>query len=431
MRLIFRTKQRDQRAAGVRNQLMRLWGPGRAAAACKPRCFFLSLIAGLSYGAPRPSPVRRPRSDPRVRPPPSRSARLNALCLGSRRPRRGEQRLWGAARRGPGPTSRLHGARRGAAQAGLAEQRLSDRTASPGAGAWAPRPEPSAARAPSPAVRVGRLGTDPNTCFRSAGWGRRESSRAGRLSWDKGPIWAKRGETSPPAHRGLPGWRPHPTHRVRVTSPRSTAVPKSPAPGARGGCPSPAPGARGAGQCGGGDTYQRGQDAPALLVGAALGEDARVRAEQQRGRQHPTRGPRDADQQRAPPAPPGPAPRACRPRPRPRHGPPAPRPAPRALRPALASGLGGPAREGRGGEAERAEGRGRGGEAARAPVPSWGAGMRGGVPRQQPAPARAAGVQWVSARGTPCSARRTPPPFALFFAPLPREDQLLPGTDSA
>lgn len=58
---------------------MRLWGPERAAAACKPRRFFLSLIAGLSYGAPRPSPVRRPRSDPRVRPPPSRSARLNAL----------------------------------------------------------------------------------------------------------------------------------------------------------------------------------------------------------------------------------------------------------------------------------------------------------------------------------------------------------------
>ena len=80
---------------------MSLWGPERAAAACKPRRFFLSLIAGLSYGDPRPSPVRRPRSDPRVRPPPSRSARLNALCLGSRRPRWGEPRLWGAAGRGP------------------------------------------------------------------------------------------------------------------------------------------------------------------------------------------------------------------------------------------------------------------------------------------------------------------------------------------
>ena len=55
----------------------------------------------------------------------------------------------------------------------------------------------------------------------------------------------------------------------------------------------PGPGARGAGQCGRG-TYQRGQDAPALLVGAALGGDARVRAEQQRGRQHPARGPRGA-----------------------------------------------------------------------------------------------------------------------------------------
>lgn len=202
MRLIFRTKQRDQRAAGVRNQLMRLWGPERAAAACKPRRFFLSLIAGLSYGAPRPSPVRRPRSDPRVRPPPSRSARLTR-CLGSRRPRGGEPRLWGAARRGPyepsawgSPRCSPGWTRRTAAELPNGES---------GSGAWSPRPEPSAARAPSPAVRVGRLGTDPNTCFRSAGWGRRESSRAGRLSWDKGSIWAKRGETSPPAHGGLPG----------------------------------------------------------------------------------------------------------------------------------------------------------------------------------------------------------------------------------
>lgn len=68
---------------------------------------------------------------------------------------------------------------------------------------------------------------------------------------------------------------------------------------------------RDSGQCGGG-TYQCGQDAPALLVGAALREDVRVRVEQQRGRQHPAGGPRGEGEERAPP----PAPASCSPAPR-------------------------------------------------------------------------------------------------------------------
>lgn len=121
-------------------------------------------------------------------------------------------------------------------------------------------------------------------------------------------------------HRDLHSpWRVSPDHPIprlgwslRYCSITGDAVTKEP--GKVAGNPTRT---RDSGQCGGG-TYQRGQDAPALLVRAALREDAWVRAEQQRGRQHPAGGPRGEGEERAPP----PAPASCSPAPRarcPRH----------------------------------------------------------------------------------------------------------------
>lgn len=139
-------------------------------------------------------------------------------------------------------------------------------------------------------------------------------------------------------------------------------------------CRRPPPRTRGAGQCGGG-TYQRGQDAPALLVGAALGEDARVRAEQQRGRQHPARGPRGEGEERAPPAPrTPPAPRARRPR----HG--QAGPASRRQSPAPRARVAAPGPAGRGGRGRGSAGR-RGG---RAPSPAGGSARSSRGTRQAP-----------------------------------------------
>lgn len=178
-------------------------------------------------------------------------------------------------------------------------------------------------------------------------------------SWDKGPILAMWGETPLRARRAR-GHSAPPTETGTCTS----CIPQ---PGSH-----PFTLAHLAGQCGSG-TYQRGQDAPALLVRAALREDPGVRAEQQRSRQHPDHGPASAGNQRAPPAPPAPPASPALPRPTPRarslrHWP------ARATACALHSCRGSTA-AGSAGEGMRGRGHAKGGEAPRLdPLPSksWG-----------------------------------------------------------
>lgn len=89
--------------------------------------------------------------------------------------------------------------------------------------------------------------------FRARAQGRQESSWAGALSWDKGPIWAngerhlrapadsraETGRTHRASHAPCPDTPPHP----RGPRPRPTA----PVPGPEEGVPPQAPGERGAG----------------------------------------------------------------------------------------------------------------------------------------------------------------------------------------
>lgn len=247
-----------------------MWGPVRAAALGPP-----------------------PAAERRLSPPQRRGLRgPGALRQGS--PGRAGASA-GAGRGGQGPGSRRRGAVRDGI-AGLRDPR--GRGVVPAGRRAGRRPELGG---PTQDAGAAGLAGDPQTFSRSAGsWALGEQTGRKTLG-TKDPFW-QHGERHPRTETGT----------------CASGVPRT-APGP----PSP-PGAHRTGQRGRG-TYQRGQDAPALLVGAALGEDARVRAEQQRGRQHPARGPGGAGEERAPSAPPAPpAPRARRPR----HGHPGPPPPP-------------------------------------------------------------------------------------------------------
>lgn len=118
-------------------------------------------------------------------------------------------------------------------------------------------PEPRHRPSPSPAPRArphhsgrghrgaaGRLGTDLQT-FRARAQGRQESSWAGPLSWDKGPILAKgeRRLRTPTDSRAETG-RMHRTFHAPCRdppTPGATTAPDSPAPGVLGRCPTPGP----------------------------------------------------------------------------------------------------------------------------------------------------------------------------------------------
>lgn len=371
------------------------------------------------------------------------SAPLSSLCLGSHKPRPGEPRLWGTGRQGPYQPSALGSAR--CPQVGIVEQPLNESTGE--VEAWSP-PVPSPATGPRPRQRPepgrttrdagteGLPGDSEQTCKLSEHGlrgGRRAVGQDHYLG-TKDQFWRKGRDAS--ARPQTPGQRRvvctgHSTHRVGTPPPGChdrARLPRSRGPRT---VSHPRPrGERGAGQCGGG-TYQRGQDAPALLICAALGEDGRVRAEQQRGRQHPARGPRRAGQQRAPPAPTAPPAPPAPPGPAPRHDPPpAPRPAVRAPRsPGGSAALRGSAGEGARG---RGRSRGGGGPAARLPAPGpfWGWGRVEWPLATSCAPAGARGKR-VSARRSrgPLTARPLHPPHPatfstfFFFHLFPQEDQ--------